>query len=170
MDRREFKRIKESKLRHGHVCMDGFSGYAGVMEIISVTEPWMVKSSLGRVCIADAGYTWLQLSPDEGGWWLTVMYDPEGNLRQYYFDVTLENFVDEDGMPGFTDLYLDVVMNPGGSWVLLDRDELDGALKSGEITPDEHALAVKRSEKVISQIEGREDVWREICEKAMKMI
>jgi predicted RNA-binding protein associated with RNAse of E/G family len=164
MKRREFRRITGSRLEHRHMVVEGFSGEAGLLYISQVAEPWIVRNSDGDgVVIADSGYSWLQLSPDQGGWWLTVMYDAEGKLKQYYFDITLENFISEDGEPGFTDLYLDIVMEPGGNWRLLDADELDRALETGSITREEHSLATGSAKKLIRRVDGNEAWWRKLC-------
>lgn len=163
MKRREFSRIARSELAFCHMETEGFAGWAGLLDISDVSEVWKVRGRNGEVIIADRGYTWLQLSPDTGGWWLTVMYDPDGRLKQYYFDITLDNFVDSDGVPGFSDLYLDIVLNPDGTWVMLDRDELDAALDSGEISREVHDLAVERAEHVLEMIDGRETYWRTLC-------
>jgi predicted RNA-binding protein associated with RNAse of E/G family len=170
MARKTWKRLTDRQFQMARVETEGFRGMAGLIEIRSVREPLVVKSVLSEVVIADAGYSWLQLSPDKGGWWLTVMYDANGALVQYYFDVTLRNFIAEDGEPRFVDLYLDVVMDPAGRWVLLDRDELDEALALGNITDAEHALAIARAERVVRMVDGKEPFWRALCGRCMDAV
>ena len=167
MARATWKRLADRQFRMARVETEDFCGTAGLIEIGDVLEPLRVRSVLSEVVIADAGYSWLQLSPDEGGWWLTVMYDAGGELVQYYFDVTLRNYIAQDGEPRFVDLYLDVVMDPTGRWVLLDQDELDEALAAGNITEAEYKLATERAEHVIGMVNGREAYWRALCARCL---
>ncbi len=170
MARRTWKRLLGSQFKMTRVEMEGFRGMAGVLEIGTVRAPLRVKSVLSEVVIADTGYTWLQLGPDRGGWWLTVMYDAKGELVQYYFDITLRNFIAEDGEPRFVDLFLDVVMDPAGRWVLLDQDELCDAWTAGNITEVEYRLALERAAHVIQMVDGKEAHWRAICDKCMELV
>lgn len=170
MARRTWKRLLDKRCRISHVETEGFHGMAGLLKIRDVREPLVVKSVLREVVVADAGYTWLQLSPDRGGWWLTVMYNDKKELIQYYFDVTLRNFIAPDGEPRFVDLYLDVVMDPDGKWVLLDRDELDDALERGNITEAEHALALTRADHIVRMIRGKQANWRALCARCMDIV
>ena len=143
---------------------------AGLLDIDAVREPLTVRSVLREAVIADAGYTWLQLSPDRGGWWLTVMYDQNGDLVQYYFDITLRNFIAEDGEPRFVDLYLDVVMDPAGYWALLDQDELCEARNLQNITESEYRTALERAAYVIGMLDGKEAHWRALCAKCAEIV
>ena len=78
MARREWTQILRRETAIIPAEDDDFRGYAGLMRILEVSEPFV-----RRVTLADAGYTWLQLAPTDGHWWLTVMYDPDGALNQY---------------------------------------------------------------------------------------
>ena len=49
---------------------------------------------------------------------------------------------DADGVPWFDDLYLDLVVKPDGFIHEDDRDELDEALRAGDITPAQHRMAI----------------------------
>ncbi len=170
MARRTWKRIELRRFRMARIETESFRGMAGFLEIDGVREPLVVNSVLSEVVIADAGYSWLQLSPDRGGWWLTAMYDPNGDLVQYYFDVTLRNFVAEDGEPRFVDLYLDVVMDPAGRWALLDQDELCEARKLQNITETEYRTALARAAHVIGMVDGKEAHWRALCAKCVERL
>ena len=158
MQRREWKQFLRRKCLIAAVDTPEFVGHTGLLRILEVSEPFV-----RRVTLADSNYTWLQLAPSEGHWWLTVMYDPGGELIQYYFDITVRNFVSDLGEPMFEDLFLDIVMQPDGSLVLLDREELDAALAQDEITDEQYALAVRELEKLIGKLEGHEPEWRALC-------
>lgn len=158
MARREWTQIRRRESVFAPVDSGGFRGHAGLMRILEVSEPFV-----RRVTLADAGYSWLQLAPAGGHWWLTVMYDPAGTLVQYYFDITWRNFVAESGEPMFEDLYLDVVMQPDGQLRLLDQDELDAARAAGAITADQYALALRELDALCERLRGREREWRCLC-------
>ncbi len=158
MQRREWKQFLRRKCLIAAVDTPEFAGHAGLLRILEVSEPFV-----RRVTLADSNYTWLQLAPEEGRWWLTVMYDPAGRLLQYYFDITARNFVADSGEPMFEDLFLDIVMQPDGDLILLDRDELDLALERGMITPALHAEALRAADELLAQLRGYEPKWRALC-------
>lgn len=171
MERREFRRITRSRLRCGRITLDGFSGQVGVLDILDTSETWYVScEKLGRAVIARPGYRWLELTPDEGEWWLTVMYDENGGLIQYYFDIVEKTFVGEDGEIRFTDLYLDLVMDGTGAWQILDRNELEEACRAGQISETLRDTAVARMERLSAQVIGNEPYWREFCRKAVTAV
>jgi predicted RNA-binding protein associated with RNAse of E/G family/GNAT superfamily N-acetyltransferase len=170
MERRTWTRIEKRRFRMARVETEGFHGMAGLLEIDAVQEPLTVRSVLSEAVIADTGYSWLQLSPDRGSWWLTVMYDQNGELVQYYFDITLRNFIAEDGEPRFVDLYLDVVMDPEGYWALLDQDELREARNLQNITESEYRTALERAAYVIGMVDGKEAHWRALCAKCAERL
>ncbi|MNY57911.1 hypothetical protein D3C86_1941790 [compost metagenome] len=53
------------------------------------------------------------------------------------------------GVPWFDDLYLDVVILPGGQSFLLDAEELEDALKRGLITQEDFDLAWDEANKLM---------------------
>lgn len=168
MRRREFSKLGKTALKTRHIDIDGFSGYAGIMDIESVNEVWMVQSAAGPATIANAGFKWLQLVPDHHKWWLTVMYDVAGELIQYYFDVIHSAYISDTGELRFRDMFLDIVMSADGSWKLLDMDELKSALDNGRIYQDEFARAISVSKELSAQITDNEPAWKDICSKALK--
>jgi uncharacterized protein len=62
------------------------------------------------------------------------MMDSAGTIISYYFDITDNNVLCDDGDSYFYDLYLDVVLLPTGNLYLLDEDELLEALQQGIIS------------------------------------
>ena len=158
MKRREWTQILRRQTVIEAVEAPDFRGHAGLMRILEVSRPFV-----RRVTLADAGYTWLQLAPRAGHWWLTAMYDPQGRLVQYYFDITWRNFLAPDGEPMFEDLYLDVVMQADGALLLLDRDELEAAFAAEEITSEQRTLALDELDALCARLRGREPEWRRLC-------
>ena len=148
MLRKEMRRLKSTRCVFRPVSVEGFTGTAGLTWIDRVEQPWFVTTAGKRLCIAREGYTWLQLAPEAGEWWLTVMYDRDKQPVQYYFDITLKNFMGPEGEMRFLDLFLDVVINAeDGSWEELDREELE------------------RARRLERAIDGREAEWRALCRR-----
>ncbi|ALW88541.1 DUF402 domain-containing protein [Deinococcus actinosclerus] len=73
-----------------------------------------------------------------------------------YADVCAATGIGEDGMPWLDDLYLDVRATLNVDWTpgvpeIIDADELDAALHSGQITLEQHALAWVTARDVAGQ-------------------
>lgn len=54
----------------------------------------------------------------------------------------------EDGIPYFYDLYLDLVVYPDGMVITDDMDELEGALKKGDISEQLFRRAINTKEEL----------------------
>ncbi|MGN1019239.1 MAG: DUF402 domain-containing protein [Aristaeellaceae bacterium] len=124
------------------VSVPGFTGMAGLLRIRGVTRPqyWHVAGK--SLVVADAGMAWLSLLPEEGRCCIGAMLDRRGKPVLWYIDMIDGQGVDEDGVPWFDDLYLDLVVKPDGFIHEDDRDELDEALRTGDITPAQHRMAL----------------------------
>ena len=148
LDRREWFTDAErqfSCIRYEDSC---FRGGIGCLTFTDMHRPMTVDTAEGRLCIADRGIDWLELVPEGGHFVLTAMFR-EGELFQQYIDMTLQNVVPANGAALFQDLILDVVILGDGSPRVMDRDELEDALRRGWITQEEYALALKTAEDVI---------------------
>lgn len=166
MKRCEFRRILRSELTFESIDISGFKGIAGVLDIFDTDGAWAVSSSLGSSVIAAPGYKWLQLAPDHGKWWLTVMFDVQGQLVQYYFDVIKCRYLSDSGEPRFIDMYLDIVMGPDGRYEVMDRSDLNAAFRSGVITEFDYRRALSILYELTGSIHNKEQYWRSICEAA----
>jgi predicted RNA-binding protein associated with RNAse of E/G family len=105
------------------------------------------------------------LFPDDHHYSLTAMADDEGNFVQFYFDIVFKNELNEDGIPGFDDLFLDVVFTKNDS-ILLDEEDLSAALREGLVDPDTADLAYFTAMKILNETEGHyEDLchWISTC-------
>ncbi len=125
--------------------IDGRQGQVSLSMLRELTAPLTIHYDFGDVLIADKDYGWLQVALKDQYCWLTAMYDNHCRLIKLYFDITGGNRFDDPENPCFEDMYLDIVVI-GDRLEILDQDELDEALKNGDITQAEylHAEAVCR--------------------------
>lgn len=76
---------------------------------------------------AEGGY-WLQLAYDGDNYWYTSYFDPCGNFRQVYVDITAGNNCKTAETACFDDLFSDIVYTAEGNIYVFDEDELSAAL------------------------------------------
>lgn len=149
--RAEWARIRDSAFAWADFRREGLRVTAGLLRMRRVREPLTVATCGAQTVIADDGFDWLQIAPEGQRWWLTVMFDAEGAIRQYYFDITRRNIL-AGADTCFEDLFLDVVAAPDGRVELLDEDELDAALAAGVITPAEAAIARDTADHLLADV------------------
>ena len=170
MKRSEFRKLTQTSLKTAKIQLQNFNGNAGILEILETDGVWKVRSSGEDVIIAAPGYKWLQLAPSHGRWWLTVMYSPEDELIQYYFDITKRHYMSDDSEMRFIDMFLDVVMLPDGSYEILDRDEFESAFRSERISEFDYRIALVSLYKLIANIHDKEAFWRKLCRDAISEV
>jgi len=83
---------------------------------------------------------------------VTTMFDDKGRVVQWYIDVCKNQGLTDQKVPWFDDLYLDVVVLPSGEVFLMDEDELEDAVRSGEVTHKDANMARKTAGKLLSAI------------------
>ncbi len=108
--------------------------------------------------------TWLELVPDNTNRVITVKYFPDGthdperihypapvNAKYqpsiWYVDVTDGIEYDEYGIAVYIDKYLDVIFTPEGDVKVDDRDELDAAYLSGDISKEQYEADCRRQDR-----------------------
>ena len=169
MRRTDWRRI--TKRRYFSCAEDDIFGRAGRISLIridEVAEPLTVHYRSRDILIADAGYSWLQAAVPGARWWLTAMFDAEDRLIQMYFDITDGNRFDDPENPTFEDMYLDIVVSADGTVDILDRDELDEALRKGAITEYQYQAAAAECERLYRFLsENLPEVMRR-CEAGYK--
>ena len=121
------------------------TGYACFIKIKNVTKPLVIGNGVEEICIKNENYEWIEVYPDNSNYALTIMFDDNENLIEWYFDIAKKVGI-ENGVPYEDDLYLDMVITPQGSKLILDEDELQEALNRGEITKEDATLAYKTLE------------------------
>ncbi len=137
------------------VDMPEFHGLACVIRILSgETCCWQMPKA-GKAPVCGKGMLWLQLIPDGQHRVITAKYRPKRRgektprVSVWYVDVIDRVEYDQDGVAAFVDQYLDVIFSPQGDVHIDDREELDRALASGELTEMQHARALAEGEDVV---------------------
>lgn len=140
-DRPGWPRLRARRFICQRIANGEVNGYATLLQMIEVAEPLWVPHHDQRVCIADAGYAWLQLFPEGANYTHTTMFDADGQPVQEYIDLVAEQGVGEDGIPWYDDLYLDIAWIPEGTPILLDQEELEAAHAIGAVTDEQYEMA-----------------------------
>ena len=78
VDRSDWALILEKRYRLLRCDRPDFHGWIAEFNMIRVREPFSVSSMGTRVCIADAGFTWLHYLRDGANHVVTAMSDSSG--------------------------------------------------------------------------------------------
>lgn len=139
--------------------------YHGLASLITLTDGeyfyWDFPKA-GRAAVCGKGMVWLQLIPDDSKRLVTAMVLPREKLvgdKLYpnsvsviYADVAERFEYDPDGVAAYVDKYLDVLLTPQGDVSIDDRDELDEAFKSGELSEEQYNEALAECGSIIAQL------------------
>ncbi len=129
-----------------------------------VVRPLRVVLGGQEVCLLDSGYRWVLYLPTAATHALTVQLDDVGRVQQFYLDVGEASGLDDEGLPWIDDLYLDIAgtldLTPDGRWTVghlevLDEDELGAALRQGQLTPEQHALAWTETRQLFNALRAQ---------------
>jgi predicted RNA-binding protein associated with RNAse of E/G family len=136
---------------------DIFSGYISLIKVHKVKQKLTVDYEQSEVCLLDDGYKCLMFLPDNAKWCVSAVYNISGEIVEWYFDMTKENSIDDEGNPFYDDLYLDIAVSPDFKIVILDEDELKEALESKIITKADYDMAYNTCNKIIEEIIPNKD-------------
>ncbi|MBR6366668.1 MAG: phosphotransferase [Lachnospiraceae bacterium] len=164
-----------------------FHGYACLIRFTDGENNYWQTPKAGRLQVTGAGMRWMELIPDDASCVITVKYFPDGThdpeRKNYpvpadpnyqpsiwYVDITDGIETDEDGTFVYIDKYLDIIFTPEGDIKVDDRDELDAALASGEISDASYAAAVAEGERILKDLcedIAKTDAW---CAKIRRVV
>lgn len=154
--RKRFANRRGANYKQIRVDEEYFKGYACYVTFKNVLEPKIVFNGLRKICIIDEDYEWIMLYPDNDTYSITIIYDNNGALVEWYFDCASEVGL-ENNIPYQNDLYLDMVILPTKEVTILDEDELLEAYKNKLITQEDVNQAYKTleylKEKYVNNIE-----------------
>ncbi len=146
-----------------------FHGTACMIRLTDGEENYWETPKAGRIQVTGTGMTWLELIPDDTSRVITIKYFPDGShdaqRKQYptpadpryqpsiwYVDVTDGIEYDETGIVVYIDKYLDVIFTPEGDVKIDDRDELDDAYQSGELTREQYDAALTECDLILRDL------------------
>lgn len=179
LGRADWTRITARQDAFARIDRPEFSGEAYLIRVDDLTAPLRKTYEDGSsVTIVDKGYHWLQLAPETGRWWLTVMFAAPENqplsVVQYYFDITGGSTLLGAADSFFTDLFLDVVMMPDGRIILLDEDELEQALEEHIIDRVTYDIVRGDAAALCRALDGKaaglEKLCREILDELLQKL
>jgi uncharacterized protein len=148
----EWKCITDKKLKQIRNDDEVLKGYIGLMNINEVSESQIWKFHGIDITVCDKQMKWLSILPDNEYYCITAMINKTDEIELWYIDMIADMGIDNDGIVFFHDLYLDLVVYPNGEIVVDDMDELEDALKSGEINTKQFDLAISSSNNLQSGI------------------
>lgn len=125
--------------------------FKGLVALICMTsgEPqYWECAKAGKVQVCGEGMRWLQMIPDGREHMMTAKYLPSGRVSLWYVDMLDAVEYDKDGIAVYVDKYLDVIFTPQGDVGIDDRDELDAAYASGELSKKQYKGALKECKAV----------------------
>lgn len=163
IDRPNWGRILKRTMHRRPISIDGHEGLAHILIMDEIREP-LVKNG---ITIVAQGMTWLQIALRDTRYWLTAMFDEDNRLVQIYFDIAVAVHFDDPAVPTFEDMYLDLLLYPDGHHKVLDEDELDQALKAGEITEEAARTARQDLEKLIRFLQDHAQEVMRFCTREM---
>ncbi|MCR5767518.1 MAG: DUF402 domain-containing protein [Lachnospiraceae bacterium] len=148
---------------------DLFHGLACLIKLTDGEENYWHTPKSGRVQVTGAGMSWLELIPDNTERVITVLFFPDGTHDSerknypaaanekyqpslWYVDIIDGIEYDEYGIAIFIDKYLDVIFTPEGDVKIDDRDELDNAYNSGELSKEQYESAVTEGDKILAEL------------------
>lgn len=134
----------------------------------------------GKAPVCGKDMMWLQLVPDDRSHMITVKYLQRSKVLQgeelpysvsvWYVDMIEGIEYAEDGVAVFEDKYLDVIFTPQGDVAIDDRDELDAAFASGELTQAQYTDALQECDLVMKELCAdvvKTEIW---CGKILKHV
>lgn len=148
------------------IDMEGFHGLVSLIELADGDYYYWNLPKAGKVPVCGKGMTWLQLIPDNTHRVITAKFLPKGkvidgidyeeSVSVWYVDVIEEFGYDQDGVLYFYDKYLDVIFDPEGDVILDDKDELEAAYESGDLTKEQYEAALNEGDLI--QVELCQDI------------
>lgn len=140
--------LRDVKKYNIKMYFDNEDYFLSVKRILD-TVPFVLSNGL---CIIDNGYYVLEIIPKNENYSLRVFFNEKKERLQYYFDISLENGLDESTkVPYYTDLFTDIIIT-NGKVEVVDEDELYDAFVGGIITAKDFKLANETRDKLLNEI------------------
>ncbi len=146
-----------------HMDNELFKGWVSLNYLTDgETRFWEYEKS-GKIPVSAKGMTWLTLIPDDRKRCIGAYIKSDRCVSVWYVDVIEETGMDEDGIVYYIDKYLDVILTPQGDVIVQDRDELDEAYVSGELSDFQYEEALKEGELILKELATDIGKTEEFC-------
>ena len=159
--------------------IEDFHGLVSVIELMDGDHFFWDMPKAGKTPVCGKGMLWLQLIPDNQHRAITAKFLPASRIVQgvnysksvslWYVDVIDSWGYDEDQIAYFTDMYLDVKFDIEGDVIIEDRDELDAAYKSGELSEEQYQMAIAEGNAIVSELCSDIEKTQQWCEKILQL-
>lgn len=156
-DRIDWHRVLERKFICSVYDDVEFRGYITLISIEKIKEPIIITIQGQDISIADVGYYWMQHFPVDLNYCVTTMINEKFEVVQWYLDISKSIGVNEHGIPYWDDLYLDIVVLPGGDFYIKDEDELREALDNRQIQEEDYRLVKNITSELVKEIKNKEN-------------
>ena len=169
-----------------HMRMDteDFHGLVSMIELTAGDYCFWEMPKAGKTPVCGEGMLWLQLIPEGQYRAITAKFLPKSRIVQgieyaktvsvWYVDVIDSWGYDSDQVAYFMDQYLDVMFDVEGDVIVADRDELDAAYHSGELSEEQYQRAIAEGNSIVADLCSDIDktqLWgQKILEQAMQRI
>lgn len=163
-NRRDWGRILKNRYVQQSVHDHRFSGTVALFQIDEVRAPQYKTHNGKEFIVADVGFAWLQYFPENEPFGVTVMFNPEGEIVQWYIDL-VDRIGEEDGIPYMDDLLLDILVFPNGDIVKKDEDEFEEATESGELTPEQVERGWREFDATLDRIKRGDFIYFELAKE-----
>ena len=157
---------------------DDFHGLVSIIRLADGEYLYWDLPKAGKTPVCGKGMLWLQLIPDGSFHVTTAMFLPEDRTAEgvsydksvslWYVDIIDCHGTDPDGVAYFIDEYLDVIFDVEGDICIDDRDELDEAYRSGELTEAQYQRALEEADKVIAELCSDPAETQRRCERILR--
>lgn len=164
-----FNKVKFPEYYQLRVDIECFHGLVCLLKLIDGERFYWEFPKSGKVPVIGKGMTWLQLIPDGKKRVVTAMYLPE-RVSLWYVDVIEDIEFDADGVAIYVDKYLDVIFTPQGDVKIDDKDELDAALKSGDITFEQYSAALEECDAIVRELCADIAATETRCDEILKHV
>ncbi|HBY21694.1 MAG: hypothetical protein A2Y24_04125 [Clostridiales bacterium GWE2_32_10] len=143
--------------------------YISFKRINKIDESYFIERDGVDICLLADGYYIIEYIPIGENYTVRTFLDKDEEVIEWYIDITGENGINQDGIPYYDDLYLDIIIFKG-KVELLDEEELKEAFDEGKITEDSFNLAYKVANELKRQIEVKENTFVNRGNKDLKKV
>lgn len=166
LDKRGWRRIIQSDYYETITTIDDEKLLIALIDMKKVRSPLLVNIVDKKVKVVDKDYKWLQIMPEKRPYSLTVMYDDQWNVLQYYFDVNKKHYL-ELGNARRKDLYLDVLALPDGRFELVDEADLRRAKRQHKISKKQVDEAYNTANHIMKKIKKNFSQFEFLAEECL---